>query len=932
MATANLNDSLTTPARKTFIVDPKGLTDIASRIELFVSDVDFVEDIQPDPDTPKPKRKRTKTATSEPIISDEPYLILGFDTEFKTPKPVTLPELRGTVAREDERVRYTVLSYQFHGIMTDGIEWGGIALPAGPERLSISEFVLFALASGARQHGIKKMPREIYLVGHFARADVPAFSDFKLINDRLDAIRGTFTTAFNPLKIAFTTGDGEDINIRVHLRDTMLLTPQSSRSLKELGKLVKVEKVELDADKKKAHDMITNMDRVRSENWELFKRYAMTDAIICAKYLQRVIDIYQTATKTIKTGSAKVPLTLSSIGVELLQNFWLAEKFNKLEVVGKQIHLSKTFNKAKNTSVYRNVEVNNETLHLYVDLITECYHGGRNEQFWFGPGFEDDWNDFDLAGAYPTSMSLIREADWDDARRPESVDEFKPQTLGFAWVEFEFPESVRYPTMPIAHDGNVVFPRSGRSYCAAPEIYLAKQLGAKLKILNGVIIPQTDKRIFTGFIKDCIQKRYAADKKSLEGLFWKEVSNSTYGKLAQGLKERRLYNIRERGTKALPPSKITNAAFAAFTTSFTRAVLGDLMNAVPKDKMVFSCTTDGFITNASYMHLLRYARKSEFGRLYAAERIELLGNINEPWLESKHGIRRPLGWRTRGQATLVDGPIGSQDDPEKMDKPLLAKAGIYTPMEFEDPEDMNEEIVRKFFTRTPTSTIEVFGLAGLRDIVEHDTDLVETFLEKRLNMEYDMKRRPSALTTSAKYNHIAFDTAPWESTEQYMVVRHLWQEYNKKTIQCLRTKAEYQAWARFLTTKTMAAGSAVRTGLHKKDGDKTRLRKMLCVAFKGDFSEVGLNEVRDLMTSQQFADLLSSVGIQCSKQNVDNGKTQEFERRTCLPTVSVLLALEKLQKAIPTLNVDEFLYVEPDVDDAINLNNLPSNQFLDNVT
>jgi hypothetical protein len=61
----------------------------------------------------------------------------------------------------------------------------------------------------------------------------------------------------------------------------MLLTPQSSRSLKKIGELVGVEKVELSPDRSTYKQIIKNMDRVRSEKWDLFKRYALMDAEIC---------------------------------------------------------------------------------------------------------------------------------------------------------------------------------------------------------------------------------------------------------------------------------------------------------------------------------------------------------------------------------------------------------------------------------------------------------------------------------------------------------------------------------------------------------------------------------------------------------------------------------------------------------------------------
>ena len=63
-------------------------------------------------------------------------------------------------------------------------------------------------------------------------------------------------------------------------------------------------------------------------------------------------------------------------------------------------------------------------------------------------------------------------------------------------------------------------------------------------------------------------------------LFWKEMMNSVYGKTAQGLREKRLYDLRTRDMKVLPPSKITNPYFASYITSFVRATLACIMNSI----------------------------------------------------------------------------------------------------------------------------------------------------------------------------------------------------------------------------------------------------------------------------------------------------------------------------------------------------------------
>ncbi len=109
--------------------------------------------------------------------------------------------------------------------------------------------------------------------------------------------------------------------------------------------------------------------------------------------------------------------------------------------------------------------------------------------------------------------------------------------------------------------------------------------------------------MFGSFIKDCIEKRKQHPKKSFEAMFWKEIANSTYGKTAQGLREKRVYDMRDQTMKALPPSAITNPFFASYITSFVRAVLGEIINRIPPDKVVFSATTDGFITDAVHKEI-----------------------------------------------------------------------------------------------------------------------------------------------------------------------------------------------------------------------------------------------------------------------------------------------------------------------------------------
>jgi hypothetical protein len=824
--------------------------------------------------------------------ASEPYLIVGFDTEFKTP-PTALSrsEIKEGLAKS------IILSYQFHAKHPDGREWQGICCPDGDERLTLQQFMVFVMGVGARQFGIDNLPTNIYLVGHFTRADIPAFADFADLTKYISAVRSTFVSLDTNVKQMLPGTDCE-IPIKIFIRDTMLLTPQTSKSLKALGELVDVNKVELSPDRAVYKEMIRNMDSVRSENWDLFKSYALTDAEVCVRYIEQVIAQYKEI-----TGKDKVPVTLTSIGLDQLLIEWKGMGLDKNTVLGKERVIERVFRKKLGYYINQKVDVDIDEVSRGLYRATESYHGGRNEQFWFGPGFEDAWTDFDLSSAYPTAMALIGLPDWRSLYNSTELKEFTPTTLGYALIDFEFPTQTRYPCIPVRTDGGLIFPLTGkRVSCCAPEIAVAMKLGAKITIHDGVIVPHdTSQRVFGTFIKNCLDRRISAGKKTLRGLFWKEISNSTYGKTAQGLRRKRVYDLRERGMKTLDESPITNPFFAAFITSFTRALLGEIINAIPDQKMVFSCTTDGFLSNISDAEM-HDACRGDLAQIFSKERHHLTGSMVV--LEKKHAIRCPLGWRTRGQATLMPG-TPSNDPDEKNFHIVLAKGGIFTAPEFEEVSDQNDEILRLFFIRTPDSVIRVEAKTGIREMVEHDADLVVKYFDKRLNMEFDWKRRPTLATWSERYQHISFHTTPWYSVDQYSQMRSFWEEYTKGHPACLKTLDDFDRFTQYVETRSLIQSDAAKY-MRKVDGDVVRLRQQLCAAYKQ--GKAGLAPKMFGFTNVEFAEFLTYIGIPCKKTDVENGKRYPFVPHVCPATEEVLFLLLNLKLHIEHLDEELFLY------------------------
>ena len=316
-----------------------------------------------------PRKKNDKSDKSK----GSSYLIIGFDTEFKAPdEAMTRNEIR------EREAKYEVLSYQFHCRSDQGVEWQGISIPEPGSRMSLGEFIVFALGKGISENFTKKIPRKIYLAGHFTRADIPAFSDFKDLQQLISAVRNTFMSVdqFIPLKIK--TSRNKEVTVAIFLRDTMVLSPGSSKSLESLGELVGREKIQLDPDKGKEKHMKKNMDRLMIENWSLFEKYALNDAVICSEYLTRVIDQNFKA-----TGSKAVPVTLTSIGVDLLMDSWERNlKIDPLLILGKEEKIERKWNKSR--GYYEKVKkvIPLQECFWHLDFVTETYHGGRNEQFW----------------------------------------------------------------------------------------------------------------------------------------------------------------------------------------------------------------------------------------------------------------------------------------------------------------------------------------------------------------------------------------------------------------------------------------------------------------------------------------------------------------------------------------------------------------------
>ena len=140
---------------------------------------------------------------------------------------------------------------------------------------------------------------------------------------------------------------------------------------------------------------------------------------------------------------------------------------------------------------------------------------------------------------------------------------------------------------------------------------------------------------------------------------------------------------------------------------------------------------------------MKKAARGPLGRRYLDSRLRLAGE----WgiYEIKHIIRQPVGWRTRGQATLQPSRPKDWDgtgmNPKEGEKVVLTKGGIKLDAVL-TKQEQNDKILRMFFKRKPTDKMDVTLGAGIREMYEQGMDFVDKEMTKRLSMEFDWKRLP----------------------------------------------------------------------------------------------------------------------------------------------------------------------------------------------
>jgi hypothetical protein len=845
-------------------------------------------------------------------------LIIGFDAEWveQPPEPSDDPDAEDP-QDPDALPGNLVLSYQY-ACRFEGREWSGIVytkpaalirFPASgeaelaryPDRVKFADLLGEAISAGTKAGHLRKWPKHVIAAAHWTRADLSAMADFGAIKSQFDGVQKTYVTMEKRYEARITVGKRSRA-FQVTLVDTQLLVPGSSQSLAALGKMYGFEKLDPGrAETRAGEPYIEHMDWLLIDDPAHYEAYAIKDAQICALHVERMLTF---ARDELGLDLRKPAITLGSLAVKYLEKRWAYEGIDPGAVNGYKLAKMRGFNrntgKGYLTQEDRRYRPRYE---LHKALAESCFHGGRNECFWYGPTSEmssdlyapvmDDWDgerwigdilfrEFDLASAYATALASLRIPDYDNARTTTDLADFSADQLGFARVAFRFPPATtRFPCLPViaSDERGLVYPLNGEAYVTAPEIVLALQMGAEIKVLDGVVIPwiEDSPQPFELVIRELSRRRAEHPKGSLQNEMFKQLGNSLYGKLGQGIKGTTSYNTRDDKRTEIGPSSITNPYLAAHVTGLIRALVSELIASIPDRWTVVSVTTDGFITNAPLFDICMDGPVASYltavrSGLTKTPMTQLLYGTDRGLLEIKFEAARLLPWRTRGVATLSGewhfgathvsrprprpgpclfsdfctvscpcpffcaspaplcpapttpaGKSGPAEGEARASKPKLARGGMREPP---GTKDANAWFVRAALTREPGQKYK--SREPLPFPIAHRKSADHRFrdTERAANFEYDFKRQlvdpvphfvslpPLRQDEDPRIvQHLCCNTIPWQTVAEFNAIRDLFEQWRHKHGGQLKTLQDWARWEEY-----QAGAVASQHGVRRSKG------------------------------------------------------------------------------------------------------------------
>jgi hypothetical protein len=531
--------------------------------------------------------------------------------------------------------------------------------------------------------------------------------------------------------------------------NTYLLAPAGKQKLDNLAQVTTFKKVPI------AKSDLEAMDAFLARDPAAFEEYAINGCRVALEYYLRFTQAHE----AMFGQSPKIPLTLGGV-TEQAYLSWLDRHLilTRALVLGEETR--KVINKREWES---KATVNVSTRRFTEALASTAYMGGLSQTYVHGQTCVEPDEvilDLDFAGAYPAAMAVLPVIDWTEPAAvvqdpAEIAATYRQGTCGdqdgvvpITCIEctFAFPLDCSYPGLPVPTQYGLVYPLRGETVCTGLEVALALAMGAQVTIKNGMRFPSFQDATgipplaFAGFLGELTRRRAQAPEDSLSNRLLKEMVNSFYGKLAQGITERQVYDF-SGVSKPLQPSSITVPHYAAMTTGIGRAALAALVaeiGAYPGCR-VLSATIDGAMIVIPRRFTLEVDSKGKvvppasFAALYPDIYAVLMqsipiqaleqGRLNmglEPgsWLAIKHVGTEAWTFKTRGY--------------------VLQHAGVDQHTAWSGYQKKSGDEMIEIYRDPTTREVIVSQLTTMQDILDGKArDLVRVGACKAASLDYD---------------------------------------------------------------------------------------------------------------------------------------------------------------------------------------------------
>lgn len=709
-------------------------------------------------------------------------VIIGWDTEYRNKEWYKTKDWTEE-GNYNEVISYQYSAYSLLNIAKDVIELDDKRVEKivylydrkksiFKPRWTLGELIAFILKSlGITRYLAEKKVLEVLLVSHYSIAEYTTLRNRENLNPFLSEVQDTLTS-FKPFIQKVKWGGNHYVKVNVSWKDTYLLTSDKRRSLADIAQTIGMEKINLSIDPKANIENLVNLLEI---NPSLYERYALEDARITLRYYCHFMSVYynvitqKLVTKEpITTSDSTAKYFVSWLENESVKKFGRDQKYLEGKILGTERRWG---GKVEKISLRKSDE----------SIAGYAYLGGLNTFYRLGKyqcSNEEIALDIDISKAYPSAMAVLPAIDW--RQRPKTnfeiteiaeifnESELEHTKVGIFLTEFSFPKGTYQSSIAQKTEGGLIYTNEGEDFCTWPELTEAvrlKGITKEEKIIRGNIYEEFKMNgkvylPFAEYLGNLVNERDKYPKGSFENSFFKLMGNGLYGKLAQGIEYRSVYDLNGKRVQ-LKPSVITCAHYASQITGIIRTCVEVIVNTFNELQgcKVHNATTDGVMITIQKPRNLKIeidekniaktkqSFKELFPELYEklisfypikliAQGQKNLGLKNSEWLEIKSIGNEIRTEQTRANYIAYKGITQGLARGNVSEKIMNSKEKFD---EFTDNENVTE--------------IELLTLVGIREIKEKGWDLVQKRIFDRgtkewkkylrtVNIGYDGKRIP----------------------------------------------------------------------------------------------------------------------------------------------------------------------------------------------